>query len=78
MRKLEISVSGNAHNVVVRFEDSGSGIPAPNACSNLQEGAFGAGMGLYVSRVIVRSYGGDLRFEPVQAGSRFAVELQAV
>jgi len=35
-------------------------------------------MGLYVSRVIVRSYGGELRFEPQSAGSCFAVELQAV
>ena len=35
-------------------------------------------MGLYVSRVIVRSYGGDLRYEPQAAGSCFAVELEAV
>ena len=37
-----------------------------------QKGAFGTGMGLYVLAVIVRSYGGDLRFEPQPAGSCFA------
>jgi C4-dicarboxylate-specific signal transduction histidine kinase len=33
-------------------------------------------MGLYVSRAMVRSYGGDLRFEPHPDGACFAVELQ--
>ena len=36
------------------------------------------GMGLYLSRFIVRSYGGELRYEPGPSGSCFAVELEAV
>ena len=43
-----------------------------------QDGAAGSGMGLYLSRFIVRSYGGELRFEPSASGSCFAVELEAV
>jgi C4-dicarboxylate-specific signal transduction histidine kinase len=79
VRALDISVSQEAQNVVVRFQDSGPGVHTPERLFQpFQEGASGTGMGLYVSRVIVRSYGGDLRFEPQPAGSRFAVELQAV
>jgi C4-dicarboxylate-specific signal transduction histidine kinase len=29
-----------------------------------------------VSRAVVRSYGGDLRFEPQSKGASFVVELQ--
>ena len=78
-RELDITVSREARNVVVRFRDTGPGIAAPDQLFQpFQEGASGSGMGLYVSRVIVRSYGGELRFEPQPAGSCFAVELQAV
>jgi hypothetical protein len=33
---------------------------------------------LYVSRAVIRSYGGDLRYEPTSTGCRFVVELQVV
>lgn len=36
------------------------------------------GLGLYVSRAVVRSYGGKLRFEPTTAGACFVIELQVV
>ena len=35
-------------------------------------------MGLYVSRVLVRSYGGDLTYDPPSGGSCFQIELEAV
>ena len=64
---------------MVRFQDSGPGIPSPDRLFEpFQEGAAGSGLGLYLSRFIVRSYGGELRFEPRPAGSCFAVELIAV
>jgi C4-dicarboxylate-specific signal transduction histidine kinase len=75
-RELEITVSREEEKMVVRFRDSGPGIVAPERLFQpFQEGAAGTGLGLYVSRVVVRSYGGELRFEPQASGSCFAVEL---
>ena len=49
----------------MRFEDSGPGIAAPERLFQpFQQGAEGTGLGLYISRAVLRSYGGDLRFEP--------------
>lgn len=77
LRELAITVSALPENVIVTFEDSGPGVTSPERLfAPFQPGADGAGMGLYVSRALVRGYGGDLRWEPTDAGSRFAVELQ--
>jgi C4-dicarboxylate-specific signal transduction histidine kinase len=63
--------------VLIHFEDSGPGITSPqHLFQAFQQGANGAGLGLYVSRAVVRSYGGDLRFDPHAGRPRFTVELQ--
>jgi two-component system sensor kinase FixL len=77
--ELDISVREEGRKVFVRFHDNGPGIPSPERLFQpFQPGAAGAGLGLYVSRSIVRSYGGDLRFEPGESGTCFVVELQTV
>lgn len=77
-RELEVAVAVNGDRVVIRFSDTGEGVPsAERLFQPFQSGANGAGLGLYISRAIVRSYGGDLRYEPRPRGSCFAVELQA-
>ena len=79
LRLLNVTVARELKKVIVRFEDSGPGIPAPETLFQpFQAGASGSGLGLYVSRSIVRSYGGDLKFEPQAHGCTFAVELEAV
>jgi two-component system, LuxR family, sensor kinase FixL len=79
LRLLNVTVARELKKVVVRFEDSGPGIQAPETLFQpFQAGASGSGLGLYVSRSIVRSYGGDLKFEPHPQGCTFAVELEAV
>ena len=40
-----------------------------------RENADGSGLGLYISRTLVRTFGGDLRFVPTETGSRFDVIL---
>jgi two-component system sensor kinase FixL len=79
VRLLNVTVSRELKKVIVRFEDSGPGIQAPETLFQpFQAAASGSGLGLYVSRSIVRSYGGDLKFEPQAHGCTFAVELEAV
>jgi two-component system, LuxR family, sensor kinase FixL len=77
LRELTISVAAEDQKVAVRFEDSGPGVSAPERLFQpFQQGAEGTGLGLYISRALVRGYGGELRFEPQERGSCFVVELQ--
>ena len=78
-RELRISVSVQDQRARVQVEDSGPGVTAPEKLFQpFQPGAEGAGLGLYVSRAVLRSYGGEIRFEPSLRGSRFLIELQVV
>jgi two-component system, LuxR family, sensor kinase FixL len=62
--------------VVVRFLDTGPGIVnADQLFQPFQPGAQSDGLGLYISRAILRSDGGDLRYEPRPGGACFVVEL---
>jgi two-component system, LuxR family, sensor kinase FixL len=75
-RELRIVVSVEDAVVQVRFQDSGPGIAEPNRLFQpFQSGADGAGLGLYLSRAVVRGYGGDLCYEPGTAGTSFRVDL---
>ena len=77
LRELNITVTITEGRASIRFEDSGPGISNPERLFQpFQQGADGSGLGLYVSRAVVRSYGGELRFEPRATGSCFALELQ--
>ena len=76
VRKLEITVLWGDHRVLVFFQDSGPGVQRPERLFQLfQAGADGTGLGLYISRTIMRSYGGDLRYDPTARGCCFIVEL---
>jgi two-component system, LuxR family, sensor kinase FixL len=78
-RKLRISAKLEADLVLVRFNDTGCGVPHPEELFRpFQPGAHSAGIGLYISRAILRSHGGGLRYEPQPAGSCFVVELWPV
>jgi len=75
-KELTIVAGAEEDSVVIRFEDTGVGVPSPEQLFRpFQPGADGAGLGLYVSRAIVRSFRGELRYEARPAGSCFAVVL---
>ena len=75
-KQLRISAAVESGRVVVRFEDTGSGVESPeNLFRPFQRGAKSSGLGLYISRAIVRSFGGELIHEPRPKGSCFMVLL---
>src|SRR5215469_6232422 len=73
-KKLRVSTSLENEHVIIRFEDSGTGVLHPEQLFRpFQPGANTTGLGLYISRSIMRSFGGDLVYEPGAQGSCFAV-----
>jgi len=75
-RVLTVQAGAEGDRVVIRFRDTGRGIPDPkNLFQPFQRGAEVTGMGLYVSRAIVRDFLGDLSHEPKPRGCCFAVGL---
>ena len=75
-KQLRISARTERGTVVIRFEDTGTGIAAPeNLFRPFLHGAESTGLGLYVSRAIMRSFGGELGHEPSSEGCCFAVVL---
>lgn len=75
-RQLKIAAARENGRVVIRFQDTGAGVTSPESLFRpFQQGAKSSGLGLYVSRAIMRSFGGDLAYEPCPKGSCFAVAL---
>ncbi len=77
--RKELTVAVNIENgrVMVRFHNTSPPIPNPETLfKTLQPPVSERGLGLYVARAIVRSFGGDLLYEPVQNGCCFTVLLQ--
>jgi two-component system sensor kinase FixL len=75
-KRLRIAASEENSKVAIRFEDTGTGVVTPeNLFRPFQRGAQSSGLGLYVSRAIMRSFGGELAYEPRSEGCCFAVVL---
>lgn len=75
-RAITIEVSGDTGKVMVRFRDSGPGVSHPERLFHpFQHQAQATGLGLYLSRAFMRSFRGDLRFEPTARGACFILEL---
>jgi two-component system, LuxR family, sensor kinase FixL len=78
-KAIHISVIRGDGAVSIRIVDSGSGIPAGQKLFQpLQKGADATGLGLYLSRAFMRSFRGDLRYDPDHPGCCFVLELIAL
>ena len=78
-KRIKIATKHDQRSVSILFEDSGPGIPDPQILFRaFQRGAEATGLGLYVSRALLKSFGGDLSYEPAAHGSAFVVTLQSV
>jgi two-component system sensor kinase FixL len=79
VKNIVISVSVQADAVSIRVTDSG---PGPAAVTSLfqpfQKGADATGIGLYLSRALLRSFRGDLRYDPSVPGCSFVIDLRVV
>jgi C4-dicarboxylate-specific signal transduction histidine kinase len=79
MKRLTISAFNVEYAVIVRFDDTGHGIAEPDRLFQpFQAGAASTGLGLYVSRAILRTFRGDLQYQPRNQGCSFAVSLVPV
>ena len=77
-KEMTITVVPDSTKVVVYFEDSGPGISDPDGLFRpFRTNADVNGIGLYVSRAILRTFRGELRYEPRSSGSCFAAVLTA-
>jgi two-component system, LuxR family, sensor kinase FixL len=78
-KRLTITASNEAGRVLVRVEDTGPGVAAPDRLFRpFQSGAESTGLGLYISRALVRGFRGDLGYEPRPHGSCFTITLAVV
>jgi signal transduction histidine kinase/ligand-binding sensor domain-containing protein len=82
---LEISVNQNADSLVVKFADSGSGIPEEikprifDAFYTTKAAGEGSGLGLYIVKQIIDKHEGTIVFESVQGkGTTFIVSLPLI
>lgn len=78
-RQLSVTTTVHEHTVTLRFEDTGVGIADPQTLFRpFQRDAKATGLGLYVSRALLKSFGGELVYEPRNRGCCFAVVLERV
>ncbi|HKD17350.1 MAG TPA: ATP-binding protein [Thermoanaerobaculia bacterium] len=75
-KRLTIRGSAEEGSIVIRFQDTGIGIAAAEELFRpFNSSADSSGLGLYVSRAVLRVFGGDLIYEPRTPGCCFAVVL---
>jgi len=77
-RTITIRALREGEGIVIFHEDTGPGIANPDKIFQpFQSGTESSGLGLFVSRAIVRAGGGDVVHEPVQSGCRMRIRLLA-
>jgi two-component system sensor kinase FixL len=78
-RRLTISAQSDGQRVTVEVLDNGGGVAEPSKLFHpFQTGAQNTGLGLYLARAFARSFGGDLRYNPLPGQASFVVELAPV
>jgi len=78
VKRLVIESSYSDGHIFLRVCDTGPGLKTDkNLFQPFRKEADGSGLGLYVSRALIESFGGELRFEPTDTGCCFVIMLQA-
>jgi two-component system sensor kinase FixL len=78
-RRIDVAASVEGDLVSIRVTDSGPGLAsADHLFEPFQLGADATGLGLYLSRALLRSFRGDLRYDPTVPGCSFVIELTMI
>lgn len=78
VRRIIVEASMDGPHALVRFRDTGPGVAHPERMFRaFQEGADSVGLGLFVSRSLVRASGGELYHEPGSPGCTLCMRLRA-
>ena len=73
---LSVSARRAGEKVQIEVSDNGGGVEHPEHLFRpFQAGAEATGLGLYLSRAFMRSFSGELRYQPRVDGACFTVEL---
>lgn len=77
-KTLVVNAMSEGDQVVVEFSDSGGGVVHPEYLFRpFQNGAESTGLGLYLSRAFLRSFGGEIHYMRLSKGACFAVKLNS-
>jgi PAS domain S-box-containing protein len=77
IRKFSITATVESRKVLIRFRNTGLPVKDPKKLFQpFQPEAAGSGLGLHVSHAIIRSFGGELRYDPESEGPCFTVVLE--
>jgi PAS domain S-box-containing protein len=77
-RLIFITAKSDGNRVQVEFSDNGGGVVHPEHLFRpFQAGAEATGLGLFLSRAFMHSFGGELRYQPLAGGARFIVDLNS-
>lgn len=76
--RIQVVATAEQKRVLITVTDNGRGVSNPELLFRpFQARADAAGMGLYLSRALMRSFGGDLRYTPGE-GASFTVEIASI
>jgi len=77
--RIRVAAYALDNSVVIRISDNGPGIsPAERLFQPFQPGASSTGLGLFVSRAIIRTFGGELHHMQPAGECAFVIELPAI
>jgi PAS domain S-box-containing protein len=76
-RLFSVTAKTEGSRVLVEFSDNGGGVANPEQLFRpFQDGAQSSGLGLYLSRAFLRSFGGEIRYLALPEGACFIINLQ--
>jgi two-component system sensor kinase FixL len=76
---IHVSAKVEEQRALISLSDTGGGVSNPEQLFKpFQQFAQATGLGLYLSRALMRSFGGDLRYQSGGAGATFVIEIASI